>query len=206
MKDFRRLPFMTRCIMETLRLHTPVPNGSFRELIKDEYIHGKKGMVFVPKGTYVQLFNYSRHINKELWGVDADDFNPNRDFSGNELWNGEIYALYNPSTPRFSPFMYAPRDCIGKNFAQLEMRLILLNIMKTYHFILDDKQNKEIFNNHEINKATMGPMDLYNPDNKYNKAIRPFNIGMYVHIIPRHLGGMDGMDGMDGIGVKRSKL
>ena len=43
--------------------------------------------------------------------------------------------------------MYAPRDCIGKNFAQLEMRLILLNIMKTYHFILDDKQNKEIFNN-----------------------------------------------------------
>jgi len=184
-KDFRRLPFMTRCIMETLRLHTPVPNGTFRELIEDEEIRGKKGMVKVPKGTYVQIFNYSRHLNKDLWGEDAEDFNPEREFEGNELWNDEIYAFYNPSTKRFSPFTYGPRDCIGKNFSQLEMRLILLHLFKDFHFILDDRQNKEIFNNHEINKATMGPMDLYDPVNSDNKGFRPFNTGMYVNVIPR---------------------
>ena len=43
--DFKRLKFMTRCIMETLRLHTAVPNGTFRELIEDDYIMGKDGMV-----------------------------------------------------------------------------------------------------------------------------------------------------------------
>ena len=32
--DLKRLPFMTRCIMETLRLHTA--NGTLRELIDDE--------------------------------------------------------------------------------------------------------------------------------------------------------------------------
>ena len=53
--DFRRLPFMTRCIMETLRLHTAVPNGSFRVLIEDDVIKGKDGMVNVPK---VLLYKY----------------------------------------------------------------------------------------------------------------------------------------------------
>ena len=184
-KDFRRLPFMTRCIMETLRLHTAVPNGTFRELIEDDEIKGKKGMVKILKGTYVQIFNYSRHLNKELWGEDAEDFNPEREFNGNELWNNEIHAFYNPSTKRFSPFTYGPRDCIGKNFAQLEMRLILLHLFKKFNFILDDKQNKEIFNNIEINKATMYPMDIYQPINYNNKGTRPFNSGMYVNVIPR---------------------
>ena len=178
---------MTRCIMETLRLHTAVPTGTYRELIDDEIIQGKNGKVKIPKGTYVQIFNYSRHLNPELWGEDADDFNPYREFKDNEIWNDEGHAFYNPSSKRFSPFTYAPRDCIGKNFAQLEMRLILLNILKNYHFILDEKQNQEIFKNHEINRATMGPMDIYNPVNEFNKGFRPFNTGMYVKIFKRNM-------------------
>ena len=42
-------------------------------------IKGKDGMVNVPKGTFVQIFNYSRHLNTELWGEDAEDFNPMRE-------------------------------------------------------------------------------------------------------------------------------
>ena len=186
-KDFKRLPFMTRCIMETLRLHTAVPNGTYRELIDDEIIEGKEGKVTIPKGTYVQIFNYSRHLNPELWGEDANDFNPEREFKDNEIWDNEGHAFYNPSSKRFSPFTYGPRDCIGKNFAQLEMRLILLNILKNYNFILDQKQNQEIFKNHEINKATMAPMDIYNPVNEFNKGFRPFNTGMYVKIFKRKM-------------------
>ena len=29
--DFKKLPFMTRCIMETLRLRNALPSGTFRE-------------------------------------------------------------------------------------------------------------------------------------------------------------------------------
>lgn len=185
--DFKRLKFMTRCIMETLRLHTPVPNGTFRELIDDEIIMGKDGMVKIPKGTYVQIFNYSRHINPELWGDDSNNFNPNREFEDNEIWDNNGYAFYNPSSKRFSPFTYAPRDCIGKNFAQLEMRLILLNIFKNFNFILDEKQNAAIFNNIEVNSGTMGPIDIYNPINIDNKGYKPKNNGMYVKIIKRKI-------------------
>ena len=110
--------------METLRLHTAVPNGSFRVLIEDDVIKGKDGMVNVPKGTFVQIFNYSRHLNKELWGDDAEDFNPVREFEDNEIWDNEGYAFFNPSSKRFSPFLYGPRDCIGKNFSQIECLMI----------------------------------------------------------------------------------
>lgn len=185
MSDLKRLPFMTRCIMETLRLHTAVPNGTFRELTSEETIDGKNGPAILPKGTYVQIFNYSRHVNPELWGATASEFDPTRNFQGNEIWDGEGYAFYNPSSKRFSPFTYGPRDCIGKNFAQLEMRLMLLYLLRDYHFILDDKQNKHIFSNLDSNVATMGPVDVYNSINADNTGFRPFNHGMYTHVFKR---------------------
>ena len=33
----------------------------------------------------------------------------------------------------------------------------------------------------------MGPMDIYNPVNEYNKGFRPFNNGMYVYVIRRKM-------------------
>lgn len=185
LSDFKRLPFMTRCIMETLRLHTAVPNGTFRKLSSKETIHGKNGPAILPKGTYVQIFNYSRHVSSELWGPTAAEFDPTRDFQGNEIWDGEVHAFYNPSSKRFSPFTYGPRDCIGKNFAQLEMRLILLYLFRDFHFILDERQNKHIFSNLDSNVATMGPIDVYDPINADNKGFRPFNNGMYTHVLKR---------------------
>ena len=65
------------------------------------------------------------------------------------------------------------------------MRLMLLYLLRDYHFILDDKQNKHIFTNLDSNVATMGPVDVYDPKNKDNKGFRPFNNGMYVHVLRR---------------------
>ena len=61
-EDFKKLPYMTRCIMEILRLWTAIPNGTSRELVEDDYIVGKGGeSVKIPKGTYVQIPNWTRH-------------------------------------------------------------------------------------------------------------------------------------------------
>ena len=66
-EDCVRLPFMTRCVMETLRLWTAVPNGTFRELQFDEEVAGPGGKpVTLPKGTYVQITNFARHRNPNL--------------------------------------------------------------------------------------------------------------------------------------------
>jgi len=178
-EDLKRLPFMTKCIMETLRLWSPIPNGTYRELIEDDYILGiNNKKVILPKGTYVQIPNWSRHRNPELWGEDSNIFNPDREFRDDEIWNGKVIGSYNPSSKRFSPFTYGPRDCIGKNFSQIEMRIILLHLLRKYSFQLSHKQlhsfKKEDIG---INKFTLGPRDYYDRD----------KIGLYVNIYDRHI-------------------
>jgi cytochrome P450 len=188
LSSFKKLPFMTRCIMETLRLWPAVANGTFRELQSNEHINGLNNKkVLLKKGTYVQIFNWCKHRNKKLWGEDAELFNPDREFKDNEIWDNDVYMFYNPASERFSPFTYPSRDCIGKNFAQMEMRLILLHLLRDYNFILTEKQSKESFSNNYkgVNRATLYPKDVYNPINKHNKGTRPYNIGMYVNLIKR---------------------
>ena len=133
--------------------------------------------------------NYSRHRNTELWGDDANEFNPEREFKEGEVWEDTGHAFYNPASDRFSPFTFPPRDCIGKNFAQIEMRLMLLYLLKDYNFVLTEEQSKRSFNYEGINRATLSPPDIYDPINKNNKGFRPINAGMYVYVIPRKLKG-----------------
>ena len=134
--------------------------------------------VFVPKGTYIQIPNWSRHRNPLLWGKDVNIFNPDREFHDDEIWNGEVLSSYNPSSKRFSPFTYGPRDCIGKNFSQMEMRIILLHLLRKYSFQLSHKQ---LYSYKEedigINKFTLGPRDYYDRD----------KIGLYVNIYDRYI-------------------
>lgn len=57
--DFLKLPFMTKCIMETLRRWPAVANGTFRELLFDDFVQGGgedgNKSVRVPAGTFVQV-------------------------------------------------------------------------------------------------------------------------------------------------------
>ena len=53
---------MTQCITETLRLWPALANGTYRELEKDEKIKGHDGSeITLPKGTYCQIINWTRH-------------------------------------------------------------------------------------------------------------------------------------------------
>lgn len=180
-EDFKKLPYMTRCIMEILRLWTAIPNGTSRELVEDDYIVGKGGeSVKIPKGTYVQIPNWTRHRNPELWGEDVNIFNPDREFIDEELWNNSGINTYNPNTLRFSPFTYGPRDCIGKNFSQIEMRLILLHLIKNFTFTIPNSQlNKYDQDTISYNSVTLGPRNMFNKNLYDNK------LGLYVNLIPR---------------------
>ena len=176
-KDFKRLPFMTRCIMETLRLWPALANGTYRELEEDDYIIGNDGLkVEIPKGTFIQIPNWFRHRNPDLWGRDVNIFNPEREFIDEELWEGTVINTYNPSTKRFSPFTYGPRDCIGKNFSQMEMRVILLHLLQSYSFELTEKQKFMGDEYFTFNKFTMGPRNLYNTSEKDD------SLGLFVKI------------------------
>lgn len=156
-----KLPFMGRCILETLRKWPVVPNGTFRELQTDDEVIGPGGKpVRLPAGTYVQITNWMRHRSTELWGPTAGEFDPDREFTDTELALVSMSG-YNPASPRFSPFTYGPRDCMGRNFAQMEMRLILLQLFSHFQFELGGSTARydpgTFFG---VNRGTMGPQDL----------------------------------------------
>ena len=162
--SFFQLPFMTQCITETLRLWPALANGTYRELEKDEKIKGHDGsQITLQKGTYCQIINWTRHRNADLWGPDVNEFNPDREFKDSEIWHHEGFGGYNVSSDRFSPFTYGPRNCLGKNFSQMEMRLILLNLLRNHDFTLEEKQAQTVNDPKYmgINTFTLGPASVY---------------------------------------------
>jgi len=187
--DIHRLPFMTRCIVETLRLWPAVPNGTFRELQFDDTVKGGNGEdVFVPKGTYVQITTWPRHRSKELWGEDAETFNPDREFTNDEIYYGQPFAGFNPHSKRLSPFTYPPRDCLGKNFAQMEMRAILSYLFRNFTFELAEPMKSGDYDAsayNGLNAGTMGPADLTQPFKDRN-GIKVAARGLPLHVSPRH--------------------
>mmetsp|Transcript_95081 Transcript_95081/g.301695 ORF Transcript_95081/g.301695 Transcript_95081/m.301695 type:complete len:603 (-) Transcript_95081:278-2086(-) len=167
-----RLDLLDRCITETLRMWPAVASGTYRQLQFDDEVRGPNGSrVTLPRGTPVNIVNWSRHRNPDLWGPDVDEFNPDREFHSEEFARvGCPMAAKNPQSGRFSPFAHAPRSCLGRNFAQMEMRLILTQLLHSFRFSLAPPYDSLVGARtgavpgpgefHGVNRATMGPMDL----------------------------------------------
>jgi len=168
--DLKNLPIMKVCLNETLRLWPSVPNGTFREIQFDETIEGTNGeLVVLKKGTNFVVPAWTLQHNELLWGDDAWEFNPDREWLPEETWYGNDLAGFNPESYRFCPFTFTPRDCIGKNFAQMEARIILVHLFHKFNFALAEptKSMKDV-NEISVNGGTLGPKD-----------------GLYVYAIPR---------------------
>ena len=63
--DVGRLPYLSRCIKESMRLHTPVPLV-MREVEREFELDG----VTLPVGTTVDVNIHLMHNNKAVWGDD----------------------------------------------------------------------------------------------------------------------------------------
>lgn len=123
-EQVRDLPYLANVINETLRYHSTSGIGLPRQIPQDsEGIH-LNGYYF-PPGTVLSVPTYSIHHSKEIWGEDADEFRPER---------------WETVTPRqknaFIPFSYGPRACVGRNVAEMEMKLIVATWVRRYEVFL----------------------------------------------------------------------
>ena len=119
----------------------------------------------------------------KLWGPDANEFNPDRVWQDEEIW-GSHFPLggFNPASDRYSPFTFAPRDCMGKNFAQMQMRVILCSLFRRFSFDLAPPTStfdRKTFLG--VNRATLGPQDIGVDPSK------PARLGLYLRLTPRYL-------------------
>jgi cytochrome P450 len=102
-------------IHESLRLYPPVPVVS-REAFEDM----KLGDIQVPKGVNVWILLVTLHEDPDIWGPDANEFNP------------KLPHVY-------MPFGVGQRTCLGQNFAMAELKIILAQIVSNFSFSLSPK-------------------------------------------------------------------
>ncbi|KAF7174254.1 hypothetical protein CNMCM6106_008462 [Aspergillus hiratsukae] len=130
------LPYMEACLTEGLRMYPPVPTNIPRMCLPEATIsvNGFK----LPPGTTVSV-----HHSAAYWS--ARNFYQPRTFAP-ERWlpaassdPGSVF--YNDNRGVFQPFSFGPRNCIGRNLAYNEMRVILAKVLWNFDLELCEESH-----------------------------------------------------------------
>ncbi|KAL6897378.1 hypothetical protein ACP4OV_007074 [Aristida adscensionis] len=89
------------------------------------------GGISVPQGTVISIPIIMLHRDKEIWGPDADEFNPAR------FENGVSRAANDPKA--LLSFSLGPRACIGQNLGIMEAQVVIAMILRKFSFTLSPK-------------------------------------------------------------------
>lgn len=132
-----KLNYMLAVLTESLRMYPPVTAGLVRQVpAGGAYIAGQ----YVAENTLVEVQHWSINHSKENW-EDPWTFNPERFLNkeGDKKPSGEEGGDVFEALQAFS---VGPRNCIGRNLAYAEMRLILARIVYDFDLRLaDDSRN-----------------------------------------------------------------
>ncbi|XP_061488874.1 cytochrome P450 4B1-like isoform X2 [Rhineura floridana] len=121
--DLSKMTYTTMCIKESLRVYPPVPQV-YRELNKPvTFVDGRS----VPAGGLISLNIYALHRNPDVW-KDPEVYDPLR-FSPDNSSQRHSYA--------FLPFAAGPRNCIGQQFAMMELKLAVAMTLLRFHVAPD---------------------------------------------------------------------
>ncbi|EDO33558.1 predicted protein, partial [Nematostella vectensis] len=113
------LPYLDMVISETLRLYPPGFVAS-RECTQDCVIKGYR----FRKGLSIFIDAYSMHHDPEFW-TDPERFDPER-FSRECKQSRDPYS--------YLPFGHGPHNCIGMRFAQMEIKLALVRVLRKFSY------------------------------------------------------------------------
>ncbi|MFP2924124.1 cytochrome P450, partial [Pyxidicoccus sp. 3LG] len=114
-EDLPKLALTRRVVDESLRLYPPAWIFS-RAAIQEDTVSGFR----IPRGSYVLVVPWVTHRHPRLW-ADPEKFDPDRFLPERER-----------ERPRFTyfPFGGGPRQCIGNQFAQMELVLVLATLLQ----------------------------------------------------------------------------
>ncbi|KAJ7648640.1 high nitrogen upregulated cytochrome P450 monooxygenase 2 [Mycena polygramma] len=135
------LPYLNACINETLRVIPPVQTRISRGIPR-----GHGGMhvagIYLPESTSIDF--PPRIIHR-----DPEYFSPNPELYWPERWLPDTATASPTSEPfvmnteGFMPFSLGPANCVGRNIAMREMRLVLAQLVYKYEIKAAEKDPRE---------------------------------------------------------------
>ncbi|CAF4034512.1 unnamed protein product [Rotaria sp. Silwood1] len=124
LSDVNDLEQLDLFVKEVLRMY-PIPISFVNRLcLKDTIVCNQH----ISQGDIIQPDIYSIHYSSELWGpYDPHEFYPDRHRDNNR------------SPMAFMAFGNGPRSCVGMRFALLEIKLVLVNLLRNYTVLKSSK-------------------------------------------------------------------
>ena len=117
--DVDQLHYLDNVCRESLRYIPPIPFTSRRAVSED-----RLGGHLIPPDTYVSIHANAVNRLPQYWGPTASEFDPDR-------WD-HLPSTYCPEA--FMTFLQGPRGCIGRKFAEVEMKTLLCSLLSMYVF------------------------------------------------------------------------
>ncbi|KAI8974499.1 cytochrome P450 [Pilobolus umbonatus] len=118
-EEINQLPLLNSVCKESLRLAPPV---SFT--IRINAVQVVQSDCCLPKGTEIMLLPIVNHHSTEIWGEDAEEFNPHR-------WLQDDFA---PNPYQYMPFSAGSHQCIGMKFALIEMKIAVALLIRDMQY------------------------------------------------------------------------
>ncbi|GEA28721.1 putative cytochrome P450 120 [Microcystis aeruginosa NIES-4325] len=118
----KQMTYLDRVLKEVLRFTPPV-GGGFRRVIEDCQLNG----YHLPKGWIVQYQISNTHKDNNIYSH-PETFDPDRFLADEKLYG-------------YIPFGAGLRECIGKEFARLEMKILAVRLVEKYDWQLLPNQD-----------------------------------------------------------------
>ncbi|KAL7080595.1 hypothetical protein ACQ4LE_000418 [Meloidogyne hapla] len=118
-EQLSKLKYADAVLKETLRLCPIATDVLIRKCEKTTTL----GDITIEKGTVVSTDLFTLHRDKKIWGEDSEEFKPER-------WLNNEGNIITPTA--FYPFGGGPRICIGMRLAFMEIKMILVHLLRSF--------------------------------------------------------------------------
>ncbi|XP_054086742.1 probable cytochrome P450 313a4 [Zeugodacus cucurbitae] len=143
-ENITNLPYLDMVVHETLRLMPAIPMIG-RQVVKDTTL--SNGLV-LPKGMEILISIFDLHRRSDIWGANADKFNPDNFLPVN---------LQEKHSHAYIPFSKGIRNCIGWKYALMAIKILLAGFVRNYSFETSVKLEDLKFSNNVTLKYTNEP-------------------------------------------------
>ncbi|KAI1352187.1 cytochrome P450 [Xylaria sp. FL0043] len=143
------LSYMLACLNESLRQYPPVAAGLPRKSPKGgALVDGR----FVPQDTIVSVFQWAVNHDERYW-TEPEKFAPERWMNDPKYKNDQLDAM--------QAFSVGPRNCIGRNLAYAEMRLILAKLVFNFDISLANDSRTWLHNQKAYTIWDKPPLNIH---------------------------------------------